>query len=160
MDAIRELLTPRYLWLLAGFGLLFMELLTPGLIIFFFGMGALLVGILCFFVSIPLPLQLLLFVVSSVCFLLALRKWAKRVFMGRETERSGRDLNSPFAGSEAVVIAGAQPGRPGRVELNGTEWRAVAETELKEGQIVRVTGQESLTLKVDVIHPNPTPEVH
>ncbi len=148
MDTLREFLKPQYLWLLIGLGLLFLEMLIPGVVILFFGIGALLVGVLCFFIPMPLSLQLLVFMASSLLFLFALRKWAKLIFVGREGD-DGKDVNSALIGTRAVVKVGAPAGRRARVELNGTEWTAEAETDLEEGQVVHVTGQDSLTLQVE-----------
>jgi len=46
-DSIKEYLKPELIWFLAGLLLLLLEFAAPGLIVFFFGVGACIVAIVC-----------------------------------------------------------------------------------------------------------------
>ena len=80
MDWIKDFMKPEFIWAMVGLILLLLEFALPGLIIFFFGVGAWIVAATCFFVDISVDAQLVIFIVSSVVLLLALRKWLKSVF--------------------------------------------------------------------------------
>ena len=82
METIREFLKPEVIWFVVGVVLLIMEFAVPGLIIFFFGVGAWIVALVCFLTDISLNAQLLIFISSSVLCLLCLRKWLKSIFIG------------------------------------------------------------------------------
>jgi membrane protein implicated in regulation of membrane protease activity len=82
VDWIKDFMKPEFIWAMVGLILLLLEFTLPGLIIFFFGVGAWIVAATCFFVDISVDAQLVIFIVSSVVLLLALRKWLKSVFVG------------------------------------------------------------------------------
>jgi hypothetical protein len=69
---MKELFTPPVIWLLIGLAFLLLEIAIPGLIIFFFGLGAWIVALLFVFFDPGLTVQLLVFAVSSVFLLLLL----------------------------------------------------------------------------------------
>ena len=114
--------TTWWFWVLLGLALLFLELVTPtGFYLLFFGVGAVLVGLLAAVgLEGPAWLQWLLFSMLSIGSLLLLR--------GRLQERMRRvapaqpvnDLVGQTAQSlENIAVDGY-----GQVELRGTSWRA------------------------------------
>lgn len=139
-----------YIWWMAGFVLLLGELALPGLTVFFFGVGALFVGLFCLLfpaVADSLNLQLLLFLVISVGSLLLLRRMLVQVFrgmVGRGADRMSDDL----IGRRVEVIEKITPDRPGKVRLNGVAWTAESEDTHAPGERVEITDRESLTLRV------------
>ena len=152
MDAIKEFLKPEIIWILVGLVLLIMEFMLPGLIIAFFGVGAIIVAIVCLITDISVEAQLIIFIVSSVLSLLCLRSWLKGIFIGHVKGRQDmtEDLKE-FVGERAVVVEKISPKAGGRVELHGTNWTAEADAEIPEGTAVEVTGKENLTLKVKIL---------
>ncbi|MHC4120175.1 MAG: NfeD family protein [Planctomycetota bacterium] len=151
MDAIREFLKPEIIWFLVGLVLLIMEFALPGLVIFFFGVGAFVVAIVCLITDIGINTQLIIFTVASVLSLLFLRTWLKAVFTGHV--KSKQDMTedlSEFVGERAVVIE-AITKAGGKVEFHGTNWAAQADGEISEGSTVEVIGKDNLTLKVRVL---------
>ena len=52
MDFIKDFLKPEVIWCLVGLVLLLLEFILPGLIIFFFGLGAWVVAAVCLFAGI------------------------------------------------------------------------------------------------------------
>lgn len=152
MDAIKEFLKPELVWFLVGIVLLVMEFTMPGLIVFFFGVGACVVAAICFFADISLNAQLIIFIVSSVVLLVCLRKWIRGIFVGYTTSQQDMTANlEEFAGKKAVVIKDIKPNITGKVELNGTNWKAEADQEIAEGTIVEVIEMDNLTLKVKAL---------
>lgn len=140
---------PVFWWILVGLGLLICEFSMPGLILFFFGLGALFTALLAWVIpSLSLEVQLLIFTGASLVFLFALRRYLKPIFAGRTAAVSEDALSEGMSGSEGVVSEPIAPGEPGKIMLNGAAWKAESEENLEEGTTVVVVGQKSLTLIV------------
>ena len=76
----------------------------PSLIIFFFGIGAWLVALICLFTDISVNLQLILFLIASLLLLISLRKWLKNIFVGRTGQKESADeLLQEYVGEKAIV---------------------------------------------------------
>ena len=149
MDIIKDLLRPEIIWTLVGLALMFLELMLPGLIVIFFGLGALIVAAVCFFTEISLNWQLGIFIVSSLALLIILRGLLKKVFRGHSSSASGAEGNlSEFIGQRAIVKQKITAQRPGKVEFHGSDWSATAEGTIEEGATVEITAQDNITLKV------------
>lgn len=149
MDAIKDFLKPELIWFLIGLLLLILEFAMPGLIIFFFGIGACVVALVCLLTDISLNTQLLIFILSSILSLLCLRKWLKGIFMGYIVSKQDITENlEEFIGQRAVVKEKIMPKTLGKVEFHGTNWAAEADEEIAEGTMVEITGKDNITLKV------------
>ena len=148
----KEFLKPEYIWAFIGVFLLILELFIPGLFIFFFGVGALTVAVICAFAGIGINVQLILFIVISVILLVVLRNWLKGVFLGftRSKQDSSQNL-SDFIGEKVVVQQTIAPFQPGIVELHGVNWKARADVSISAGQVVEIVGNDNLTLVVKPI---------
>jgi membrane protein implicated in regulation of membrane protease activity len=143
---------PAVIWFIIGFVLFLMELAMPGLVLMFFGMGAWLVAIICLIFNIQLDIQLIIFIVSSVLFLVTLRKYVNKLFSGRrKTDTSSGENIEDYAGERATVVESILPPQTGKVEFHGTSWSAEAESEILKGTTVEITGKKNLTLKVKQI---------
>jgi len=141
------------LWLYAGAGLMLAEIMTPGFVMFFFGMSAATVGILV--LAAPDSMtpsfmwQLALFSALSLVYLLTLRRMVKAIFTG-DNGQSGK-LEDDFAGRLGEAAAAISPGVPGRVVVGDAEWDAVSESHIPAGSKVRVVSRKNLTLKVEPV---------
>jgi membrane protein implicated in regulation of membrane protease activity len=127
-----------------------MELFLPGFILVFFGLGAVLTGLLLVFIPMSINTQLVLFTVLSIVFLFVFRRMAQGYFVGRvaNTNPTGAAMEV-FSGETAVVTEDIIPNTPqGKVEFHGSFWNADAETEIKKGIKVNVLERRDLTLKV------------
>lgn len=140
--------SPAFWWALTGIILMICEFAVPGLILFFFGLGALFTALLTWLLPLSLTWQLAVFIVASLVSLFLLRRMLKSVFTGRSTARSGDALSETLAGEEGTVSETIAPGAPGKVRLHGTDWKAEAEEPLEVGRSVIVVSQRSLTLVV------------
>ncbi len=134
-----------WLWVLVGFGLLIVETLTPGGFFFvFFGIGALLVGVLAALGGTgPDWMEWLLFSVFSVAGILFFR----RPLMRRFNLTNGKSVDN-LVGETAVVLEEIAPGGVGKAEMRGSAWtaRATSPTALVRGQRCRVERVEGLML--------------
>ena len=152
MEAIRGYLEPEVIWVLVGIVLLLLEFALPGLIVFFFAVGAMITAAVCFFADVSLNAQLLIFIASSVVSLVLLRRWVKGIFMGHITSKqASRENLEEFVGQRVVVKEKVLPNLPGKVELHGTNWQAAADEEIEAGVVVEIIGKDNLTLKVKVL---------
>ena len=151
-DSIKDFLKPEVIWFLVGLALLILEFAMPGLIIFFFGVGACVVAVVCLVTQISLNVQLGIFIGASVLSLLLLRKWLKGVFLGHTASRQDLKENlEDFVGQRAVVKEKILPKIGGKVELHGTNWEAQADQEIAEGTAVEIIGKDNLTFKVKAL---------
>ncbi|MCK4563974.1 MAG: NfeD family protein [Verrucomicrobia bacterium] len=140
---------PAFWWTIVGIVLMICEFAVPGLILFFFGVGALVTALVSLFFPLSLTLQLAVFVVASLVSLFGLRRFLKTIFTGRATAVNADDsVSDGMVGEEAEVTEPIAPGTPGKVLLHGTAWKAESEEMLEAGQVVVVVNQRSLTLIV------------
>ena len=138
-------------WLVIGLGLMAMEIVTPGFVLFFFGMSAITVGGVVYFFP-PEEGALwpaILFAVLSVVYLLALRRIFKRTFSGR-TE-NGKQAFDDFVGQTATVTQAIAENATGKVEFRGAAWTAAADVPIAVGTRVKIHRKESLTLFVQPV---------
>ena len=135
-------------WLVLGLLLVLFELATPGgFYIVFFGLGAVLVGILTAAGwAGPVWSQILLFAVISLAALLLFRS---RVLNWMQLDPQLPAVDQ-LIGEIGVVITAMAPGDVGKVELRGSAWNArnVSEGVLGAGTRSRVMRVDGLTLMV------------
>ena len=135
-------------WLLFGLGLLVLEVATPGgFVALFFGLAALMVGLLVGLdLAGPEWMQWLLFSGLSIATLAVLRK-PLQSRLG--VKASGRPVDS-MVGEAAVASGDIAPGEIGKAEMRGTSWSAknTGTEAIVAGQRVRVSRVEGLMLNV------------
>lgn len=137
--------TAAVIWFIIGFVLFLLEFVLPGLILFFFAIGAWIVALLCFFIGIPLDLQLIIFLGSSVLAILFFRKWVKKILWSRKHISEIEDELIGKTGKAETFIA---PGKNGKVDFKGTIWDARSEDAIEPGELVTIIGNESILLIV------------
>ena len=137
------------IWAIAAVALMAAELFIPGLVVFFFGVGAAAVALLTALVPAlrsSVPAQVLIWLASSGAALGLLRRMAARVFRGTQLEPGDDDAD---AGRTAEVVEEISPDRPGRIRYQGTTWKAESFDEVfGPGQRVMILRKENLTYTV------------
>jgi membrane protein implicated in regulation of membrane protease activity len=144
-------LSPFLLWFLCGVVFLVLELFVPGFILIFFTAGAWVAAIATLFIDITLTGQILIFIIASLVSLFTLRKYSLKTFKGKTRDNIDDDYTVSKIGKTAVVTKSISPHVPGEIKVLGSYWRAIAETQIAEGQSVLIVSQESedgLTFKV------------
>jgi inner membrane protein len=139
-------LTAAVIWFIIGFILFLLEFVVPGLILFFFALGSWIVALLLLFIDLSINLQLIIFVVSSILFILLLRKWLSKILWLRKN--STELLEDEFLGKTAKAETAISPGENGKVEFKGTSWQASSADFIEKGENVIITGNESILLIV------------
>jgi membrane protein implicated in regulation of membrane protease activity len=136
-----------WLWLLVGLALLGIEMLTPGgFFTIFFGVAAIVVGVLARFgLAGPAWVQWVWFSGLSIASLLFLRKPLLDWMRKREVKRPVVDT---LVGETAVILEPLSGSSVGKVELRGTSWsaRSVDGSAFAVGARCRVDRVDGLTL--------------
>lgn len=140
-----------WIWVLAGLALFAFELLTPGgFFVIFFGVGALVVGLVTGLGIVhDVWIEWLLFSAVSIVSLLLFRKPLLEWMKSREPVRPQVDS---LVGESAILTEDLPAGGVGKAELRGTSWnvRAREGVGLRRGQRTRVEQVDGLTLWVKV----------
>lgn len=147
-------LSPFLSWFLVGVIFLVLELLIPGFILIFFTAGSWIAAVVTLFVDIGLTGQILVFIISSLISLFTLRKYGLKTFKGKTQDDVDDNYTESKIGKTAIVTKSISPHVPGEIKVMGSYWRAIAETEIKEGQSVLIESQKSadgLTFKVKLL---------
>ena len=136
-------------WILFGLALLAAEMLTPGgFFVLFFGLAAIIVGLLVALgLAGPVWTEWLLFSIVAVVSLLAFRR---RLLDGMRTSpQSGTRIDS-LIGDVVVLSENLPVGKVGKAELRGTVWSVRTEGPLgfARGDRCRVRRIDGLTLWV------------
>lgn len=135
-----------WMWFVVGVLLLLAEFTTPGAFyLFFFGLGAIAVGLLAGLgIEPPLAVQLLLFLFFSLGLLVLLRK---RLRVRFDSKLPDREVDN-VVGEIAVALEDIPVDAVGKAELRGSVWNArnVGDTPLARNQRCTVLRLEGLTL--------------
>lgn len=153
MSSFLESLSPEIIWIILGIVFIFFEFFIPGLVIAFFGVGALITALTTWMkLTTSLTSQLLVFMISSLLFLVFLRKYVKSTFLGKTKEsESERNFNIEI-GKIVPVVEFIQPGEVGgKVRYMGTTWSATASEPIAPGDSVEIIGNDGLTLIVEKV---------
>ena len=146
-----KIFTPAVIWFIVGFVLFLLEFAVPGLILFFFAVGAWVVAILCTFLDISVNIQLLIFLLTSVVSVLLLRKWVKGLLWSKKA--STEVIENEFIGKSAIAETAISPARNGKVEFRGVSWDASSEEVINPGETVTIIGTKSIVLIVKSTKP-------
>lgn len=134
------------IWFIIGFVLFILEFIVPGLILFFFGVGAWVVAVLLLFMDISVNMQLIIFLISAVFSIVLLRGWMKRILYGNNP--STELLEDEFLGKIAIAKSAIAPGKNGDVYFKGTTWQAASDDFIGEGENAKIIGNDSIILIV------------
>jgi membrane protein implicated in regulation of membrane protease activity len=143
MEATVFHLTPA-IWIIAGLVLAALEMVVPGLIIIWFGIAAVVTGILAIFVHNEYA-QFGVFVVLSAVMVVFSQKIAHKITKP-EPEPVGANR---MTGSAGIVTQAIKPPELGRVKVVGDEWRAEARQQIESGRQVRVLAVDGTRLIVE-----------
>lgn len=136
-----------WMWCVLGLLLMLAESLTPGAFYqFFFGLGAIAVGLLGVAgLDLSLSVQISLFLVLSLASLALLRKPLRVRFTSGADEEVDK-----IEGETAVAFEDIAVDAIGKAELRGTVWNArnVGDAVIAKSQRCRVVRLEGLTLDV------------
>lgn len=139
-------------WMAIGFALMALEIILPGFVVFWFGIGSLLTALLVKLVQInDASWQWLIFFVSSFAFLSFWHFYLKKFFKKDIVD----DVPDPTVlNLRGRVVKKIEPGKIGEVELftafHGIrKWKALSLEILEEEDEIMVLGSEGVSLRVE-----------
>lgn len=142
---------PYYVWFAISAILMALEIVMPGFVIFWFGVGAFFTAFISLFKLIrDLEFQFLFFFISSTVFLLIWFFWIKKYFVKEKT----LDIDDPsLVEARGRIIKEIKPGVPGEVELydiyhGSKKWKAKSDEEIEIGDEVFVKKIDGIALIV------------
>ena len=145
------ILSPALIWFLVGVAFLIAELMMPSFILIFFTVGCWIAAIFVWLIDIELTKQILVFLVSSLVLLFALRKYSLKIFRGKTQNEIDDHYSDSKIGKTAIVTKKITPNKLGEIKVMGSFWRATANEEIEEGRSVLIEkcdSEDGLTFKV------------
>ena len=136
------------IWLCIGLAFLIIELLTYSFFFLFFSIGSFLTTILTFFYNFDFGIQISIFSLTSIVFLLLFKNSFKRAFASSiqrdEEEYEGKTVLclNDFISEENFF---------GKVEFNGSQWKAKSLCYLEKNEIAKIINRDNLILIIDKI---------
>ena len=138
-------------WIALGLVLMGVEIIIPGFVIFWFGVGGLITGLLCWAGIIKTPFwQWIVFFGSSLAFLAAWFLFFKRFFQKIDPS----DVRDPtLLDLRGKVTSKIEPGKPGKVKLYDAyhglkEWKAESNETILEDEEISVLESSGINLVV------------
>lgn len=146
-----------WFWLGAGALLMLLELVLPGAVVVFLGLGAWVVALAVYLGFVDTWMSsFTLWFISSLVLLFTLRSLGQKYLSG-DSERRSTDEDLDAFGTVVDVVEGMKSGEEGRIKFRGTTWKAVCyETDLEPGARAKIVYRENL---VWVLEPVPESEI-
>lgn len=163
MQELAKYLFSPPVWLVLGVVLIVLEIVVPGAVVIFFGVGALITGALTYFEVLPsVGAQLWCWLGSSLVLVLLFRRKIAGWFPAFEHYEPKPEL-SEMIGTEVPVLEDVYPsGRGaqfgveencGRVRYQGAAWQATAPAEREQpiysGETAKIIDRKNLLLIVE-----------
>ncbi len=132
-----------YLWFAAALIFFILEIVVPGFVLLWFGVGAAVTGLLVLLGVQSVGVQILVFVVVSIVFVALSRTIFKNIFM-RKSPGAGLKTNMDAMMEKVGVVTETIDGdrSAGRVLVEGQDWSALAEDNgiIREKTTITVKG--------------------
>lgn len=141
-------------WIVAGAVLIVLELIVPGMVLVFLGVGALLVAFLVWLGLVQTWVaSITIWFIASLVLLLVLRGFFQR-FMSGEAETQSTDEDFDAYGEVVDVVEAIGPKKEGRIRYRGTTWQAACyDNTLEAGTKAQIVCRENLLWIVEPANP-------
>lgn len=142
-----------WVWMVGGIGLILAELVVPSFFVVWFGLGALLVGLLALLApNLSLTVQLAIWTAASLAMVML---WFKVFKPGFHKTRIGT-ATGEVVGEIGLLVNAVAPFERGKVRfqrpvLGSEEWVCMADTPIAAGERVKVVAVEGSFLTVSKI---------
>ena len=141
-----EILSAPWFWLAMGFALLLLELMAPGTILLWFGIGGILTAGVAWLVPGDFPMMnLLVFGLASLLGLIVGRNLWKR-YLSSSEDNDLNDRGASMVGQVVKVHRAVRAGVSGSVRIGDTVWRAKSEESFDVGAFAKIVDVESTTV--------------
>lgn len=143
------------IWITIGVLLILSELMATSIVAVFFGVAAIIVGLLVQFGWVEsASIQFLFFGVISLALLFTARGRCKRWFVGHTIDNNEQPSNLRHDIGNRVVAHSDFAQGTGRVVLNGVQWDARSNDPLKAGDVAWVVDNDGINLRVSAVKPS------
>lgn len=132
-------------WFIVAAVLGLLETIVPGVHFMWFGMAAVVLACLTLLIPLPIAMQLIVFALVAIGFILI----ARRYWSSKEMGTDAPDLNergAQYLGRVVTVVEAISSGR-GKVRVGDTVWTAEG-PDMPEGAKAKVTGINGTVLMV------------
>jgi membrane protein implicated in regulation of membrane protease activity len=147
-----------YIWLIIAAVFAVAEVFTSGFVLLWFGVGALVAGILALTGLANLPLQIVIFLGVSTLLTILSRTIFEKVFMRSSPGRELKTGIESLPGQVGIVVEGSSGAlKEGAVRVFGSTWRAYPcdnEEVLVEGEQVQVERIDGVSVFVRKVRPD------
>jgi hypothetical protein len=133
-------------WIIGGVALAIVEVIAPGIFMLWFGLAAIVVGLLLFAWPLSWPMATVIFAVLATVF---------SIIGQRLMRRGTKDSDQPYLNQRGHALIGrtftlTQPivNGAGRLTIDDSPWR-VSGPDMVAGAKVRITGVDGTTLRVE-----------
>lgn len=140
-----------WFWLVLGILLIILELVLPGAVVVFLGLGALLVALALYLGLVEGWLSAFtLWFISSLLLIIVLRSILQRYLPEGEAEVQSTDEDLDAYGAVVEVAEAMSPEQAGRIRFRGTTWPAICyECALSPGEKAKIIHRENLLWVVE-----------
>lgn len=152
MDTYELFLKHSYIiWGIIGVFLVILEMFLPGILLLFFGVGALITALFCYLTPVSFGWQITIWLISSILSILAGGHFLRSIFPAYQ--KYDKKKEDEYAGEITQVVKKVKPSRKGgRVLFQGVEWDAIsAGSEINEGSFAKIISRDNLTFIVKEI---------
>lgn len=133
-------------WFILGILLIIFELAVPGgFVLLLMGLAAWTVSIVTLLLHVSITMQIILFVIASLMYLLLIKENLKSLL--HRIDHDHDDPENEFVGKKGVAITTIDQAQ-GKVEFKGTQWPAKSDQPIQPGEEVEILEQNSITLFV------------
>lgn len=142
-----------WIWMVGGIGLILAELVIPSFFVIWFGLGALLVGLLALLIpGLSLTAHLAIWTAASLAMVVL---WFKVFKPGFHKTRIGTAAGEAV-GEIGLLVSAVAPFERGKVRfqrpvLGSEEWVCMADTPIAAGERVKVVAVEGSFLTVNKV---------
>lgn len=133
-------------WFFLGIVLFLLETVVPGVHLLWFGLAAVIVGLIATTVDIAWQWQLILFAVIAILTVFWVRRFARSDVVA--TEEPDLNIRGQQYVGRVVIVEDAISGGRGRVRVGDTVWAAEG-PDIPKGARARVTAARGIVLVVD-----------
>lgn len=149
-----------FIWFIIGAIFIIAEIFTAGFVLLWFGIGALIAGLLALAGLVGLPLQVIVFLAISIALTVASRTILERFFLRNSPGRELKTGVDSLPGRVGVVVENSfGPTQECAVKVFGSIWRAFpidSDEVLKEGEQVKIERVEGASIYVRRVDTEPS----
>ncbi len=138
-----------WVWIVLGGILMSLELILPGMFVFFVGFSLFITGFLSIWIPMTITIQLVVFSIISIISVLVGSAFIKKFFPS-DVSRGGL-IKDDFKNQIVLVTQDILVNqKSGRVSFHGTDWDAYCLTQrISRGSKVRIVDRDNLTFIVE-----------